>query len=315
MGRGQVYSMSSEAGAYFRLLMVTALWGSSFPVTRIAVLDLPPATIAALRLGLSTVVFVAMLLVGRQLTWDRIRTVWRHNKLYLLLLGTIGMGYYLALVNYGIGHLGAAQAGMLAPNTFPIITAILARMLLKDPLYPRKVAGLTLAAAGVGLIIASAAMGGLAWRPQGYLFIFAGAIGFCLYSVYGPLLMRSMTPLEANAWLGLIGTVGLLPWVWLEYPGQALMTAGLDFWAAVIHLAVVVQALGYLWWYQGIQTIGPSRTAVFTYIVPVWAVTLSLLMLREPITLGQVAGALMAIGGVALVNWQGGRAPAQIRSR
>lgn len=297
--------MSKEGGAYLRLLAVTALWGSSFPATRLAVIDIQPATIAALRLGLSTVVFILMLLIGRQLTRERVSAVWRKNKYHLLFLGTIGMGYYLALVNYGIQLLGAAQAGMLAPNTFPVLTALLSRLLLQEPLYPRKVAGLILAATGVGLIISAGLAGGLIWQPQGYLFIFLGALGFSLYSVFGPLLMRTMTALEANAWIGLVGTLGLLPWVWWEQPATALASAGLDSWVAIFHLSVVVQALGYLWWYQGIHVIGPSRTVVFTYIVPVWAVTLSLLLLREAVTGIQLLGALMAITGVALVNWQG----------
>lgn len=295
--------MQGEAGAYLRLLLITVMWGSSFPVTKLAVIDVPPVTVAALRLLISAIVFSGLLHFEGRLTRERIGRLWRNNGRQLMLLGIAGMGLYLGLLSYGIALLGAAQAGLLAPTSYPILTAILARILLGEPLHPRKVAGLLLAAAGVGLVIGAGVYGGLSGRPVGYLYILFAAIGFSLYSVYGPMLMRHMTPLEASNWLSLVGCIGLLPWVWVERPLHAVLTANPGFWLVFLYLALIIQALSYLWWYQCIQVIGPGRTVVFTYLVPVWAVVLSVVFLREPLTIGQVLGGIMAVAGVALVNW------------
>ena len=305
---------AAERAAYLRLAGVTLFWGGTYVVTRLAVHEVPPATVAALRLAISSALFMAVAPIGRRTQtpagerWERTKGLWRRHGWLLILLGTFGMGYYMALLNYGIREVGAAQAGLLAPSAFPVMIAVLARLLMDERLSTGKVLGLLLAAAGMALVVAAGVRGGLPWRPLGYAALAVAAVGFSLYSVYGPRLLRELDPLTANTWIGLIGALGLLPWVLAERPLEALATAGPRFWLALAYLSVLGQAVSYAWWYHGIAVLGASRTGAFTYIVPVWAVTLATLFLGEPITAGQVVGGALALGGVALVNgWQPGR--------
>jgi drug/metabolite transporter (DMT)-like permease len=60
--------------------------------------------------------------------------------------------------------------------------------------------------------------------------------------------------------------------------------------------------LGFVWYYQGIQRIGPVRAGLFINFVPIFAVLLSVLLLKEPLTLSLLAGAVLVSSGVCLTT-------------
>lgn len=57
-----------------------------------------------------------------------------------------------------------------------------------------------------------------------------------------------------------------------------------------------------MWYSQGIRALGPARTAVFTNLVPVFGVLLSVVLLGESLTRSMLAGGVLVIAGVMLTN-------------
>ncbi|MFP5240626.1 MAG: DMT family transporter, partial [Acidobacteriota bacterium] len=84
----------------------------------------------------------------------------------------------------------------------------------------------------------------------------------------------------------------------------AAQAAGLSLkgWAAVVYLGVLGTGLGFVWFYEGIQSIGASRAAVFINFVPVSAAALGAWMLGEPVDATLIMGGALVLGGVALTN-------------
>jgi hypothetical protein len=60
--------------------------------------------------------------------------------------------------------------------------------------------------------------------------------------------------------------------------------------------------IAFIWFYEGIQAVGPSRTAIFSNLVPAFGVLFSVLLLGEPILISMVVGGLITALGVSLVN-------------
>ena len=60
--------------------------------------------------------------------------------------------------------------------------------------------------------------------------------------------------------------------------------------------------IGFIWYYEGVKAIGPSRAAVFNNLVPVSGVLLAALVLGEPVLMSMVVGAVLVIGGVTMAN-------------
>ena len=73
-------------------------------------------------------------------------------------------------------------------------------------------------------------------------------------------------------------------------------------WASIFYLGVFGTVIGFVWYYEGVKAIGPSRTAIFNNLVPVCGILLAALLLREPILISMVAGGTLAIIGVTLTN-------------
>jgi drug/metabolite transporter (DMT)-like permease len=73
-------------------------------------------------------------------------------------------------------------------------------------------------------------------------------------------------------------------------------------WISVFFLGAFGTVLAFIWYHQGIQTVGPSRTAIFTNLVPAFGVLFSAVLLDEPILISMVVGGLIAVLGVSLVN-------------
>jgi drug/metabolite transporter (DMT)-like permease len=73
-------------------------------------------------------------------------------------------------------------------------------------------------------------------------------------------------------------------------------------WTSLLYLAFFGTVIGFFWHYEGIAAIGAARASVFINLVPVSGVFLGWLLLREPVNLSIIAGALLVVGGVYLTN-------------
>jgi drug/metabolite transporter (DMT)-like permease len=122
--------------------------------------------------------------------------------------------------------------------------------------------------------------------------------------------MERFSPLTVN-WSTL--SFSILPQILLLGMNQKALTVGLGTvpladWLVIGYLIVFATALGQQAWLYGVQGIGPSRAGVFVNLVPVSALVLSALLLGEQIGLTEVAGIVLVLAGVWLVNRQSARA-------
>jgi drug/metabolite transporter (DMT)-like permease len=116
--------------------------------------------------------------------------------------------------------------------------------------------------------------------------------------------MERFSPLTVN-WTTL--SFSILPQILLLGMNQKALTVGLGTvpladWLVIGYLIVFATALGQQAWLYGVQGIGPSRAGVFVNLVPVSALVLSALLLGEQIGLTEVAGIVLVLAGVWLVN-------------
>jgi drug/metabolite transporter (DMT)-like permease len=67
-------------------------------------------------------------------------------------------------------------------------------------------------------------------------------------------------------------------------------------------LAIFGTVIAFVWYYEGVKAIGPSRTAVFNNLVPVFGIVFGALLLHEPILMSMIIGGTLVITGVTLTN-------------
>ena len=135
----------------------------------------------------------------------------------------------------------------------------------------------------------------------GELYILGCVGSWVAYSLLGKVVMADLSPLAAVTYSSLIGTAGLFPAAVMEglFSSGGIGPAA---WANAAYLGFFGTVLGFVWYYQGIQRIGPVRAGIFINFVPVSAVLLAFVLLDEPITISLLAGAVLVSSGVYLTT-------------
>jgi drug/metabolite transporter (DMT)-like permease len=84
--------------------------------------------------------------------------------------------------------------------------------------------------------------------------------------------------------------------------GFGFLAYSLAEWAGIFYLGFFGTVLGFLWYYQGIQKIGPTRAGLFINFVPISAILLAFIFIGEPLTVSLLMGTVLVSSGVYLTN-------------
>ncbi len=294
--------MSSRAPQTLRpyaAVAVTILsWASAFPAIRLALRELQPVPLAAARFA------VAALLVLGWLAWRRPPLPALPDLLRFALCGLIGIAAYNILLNTGQRSVAAGAASFIV-NTAPILTALLARLVLGERFGARGWAGTLVSFAGIALI-ASAQPGGLAFGAGASLVLGSALCMACYVVLQKPLVAR-YGALPCTAWTLLAGALWLSPW--LPEAAGGLPHASATTIATVIGLGVLPAAIGYATWTYALGHFGAARATNFLYLVPPVATAIAVPLLGELPGPQTLLGGAVAIAGVVLVNMRGRTAP------
>jgi len=215
---------------------------------------------------------------------------------------------YNAFFFAGLRTVPASRASLIIANN-PVFIALFASLVFRDPLGPRQVAGIVLAVAGAVTVIsrghpAALLEGGF---HGGELYILGCVLSWVAYSLIGKVALKGLAPLAAVTYACLVGAALLAVPAGLEGVLGLIPRVSLRAWGCIAYLGALGTALGFIWYYQGIREVGPSRAGVFINFVPVSGVLLAYLLLHEALDASLWAGAALVGAGVYLTNRPGTR--------
>jgi len=286
---------------YLILLLVTASWGSAHPLGKIVLTEVTPAQFALMRSGLAC---VGLALIA--LATGRLRALRRLDRRSLLLAVATGLFGFAATAILGAMALRLIPASIngLLLNTSPLFIAVIAPLLLHERLTAK--IGLGMLVALVGIFLVTFANTGLAnWESlsmAGILLSLAGSLSWALYTMGGRPLMKAFDAISINAFMSLCGALVLLALVLTGDGFAQIAAASTSSKLLLIYLGPGITGVGFTLWYYCLKGLPAASVGVFQYLVPVFAVILSSLLLGEPITPPLVIGMLFIIGGVRLVQ-------------
>ncbi len=226
----------------------------------------------------------------------------RARGLELLIIGGIGLAICQGLIFVGLEHADATTAGIIIA-LIPIITMILARFILAEPMGRFQVIGSILAFAGIVVIIikgSPAALLRLDFNP-GELWIVAGAFCFSLYTV---LLRRAKFDVNRLALLVLLlGAAALtaLPFYLFELVSDERSTLNASGLIALAYVAIPGGAIMYYLFNRSIEALGAARAGVLLYIQTIFIAVLAYLILGEQLQRYHLEGAALIVAGLLLI--------------
>ncbi len=287
--------------------------GAAIVASRFAVAEVPPLTLAMLRyaVGFCCLAPFAWRTLSQPAPAQAVPYVTGSRWGDLAAMAALGIGQFgvlIALLNFGLQHVGAAQAALIF-SLFPLLTLLLAAALGREQLTWRLVAGVLLSILGVGLALAPKLGAPQAEHWWGELAVVGAAATGALCSVlYRPYLRRYPTvPVSAFAMLASVVFLALAAAG--EHWPQRLGAIGAPAWAAVLFIGVS-SGVGYFWWLYALKHESPTRVTVFLALNPVTAALLGWALLGERLP----PAAIGALALIATALWLATR-PAGARRR
>jgi len=286
--------------AYLQALIAVTIWGATFVATKIALREASPAALVWARFGMGVLILGAAVWRRKQFALPR-----RQEWLYFAFLGFLGVTFHQWLQATGLQTASATTTAWIVA-TIPAFTAILGWLFLREKLKTGGVAGLSLAAAGVLLIVSKGDWQALAkgsFGAQGDFLILLSALNWAVFSVLSRRGLqkhpatRMMFYVMLHGWL--FSALWLFGW---EGGGADLLKMSAAGWASLAVLGIFGSGIAYLAWYDALQTLPAAQLSVFIYIEPLVTVITAALLLGEGVTWASLLGGAMTIAGVALVN-------------
>ncbi|WP_421591452.1 DMT family transporter [Shinella sp. M27] len=292
------------------LALLGMIWGGSFFFARVAVSHVPPATLVLLRVGIAALA-LHIYVAGRFGIYETLRTRWRE----FLLLGLINNAVPHMLIFLGQTQIGAGLASILNATT-PIFTVLIANQFTSDEkLSSEKVAGCLIGLVGTAVLIGPRALApftGDSGPPLwAVLLPVLAAVSYGFAATYGKRFRGTAPPVIAAGQMT-ASTLLMLPVSFaLDTPWQ-LPLPPLSAILAVLALALISTAYGYILFFRIMAAAGATNTSLVTLLVPPSAIIAGMLFLGEtPTPLGILGMALVLFGLVVL----DGRAVARLRGR
>jgi len=187
----------------------------------------------------------------------------------------------------------------------PVFISLFASLLFKgERLTLVKIIGIVLSVSGAVYVIsrgnpADILQGGLG---RGEMLIFGCVLSWVSYSLIGKVVMKDVLPVSAVTYACLFGAAALLPPALFEGMAANLGSYSMPAWLSIVYLGFFGTCLGFVWYYEGIRQIGPSKSAVFINFVPISAVIMSFFLLGETIDASLLIGAALVLSGIYLTN-------------
>jgi drug/metabolite transporter (DMT)-like permease len=272
------------------------VWASAFPLIRVAVRELAPLPLAAVRFALAGALFVAWL------GWARPRGPSLADSARFVICGLVGIAFYNGLLNAGEQTVSAGAAAFII-NAVPILTAILAAAFLRERITAFGLVAMLISSVGVALI-ALDQPGGLSFETGATMVLGAAACQATYFVLLRPLVAR-YGPLQCTAYTFLAGALFLSPWLADGAAVLASTSVSRATIVAVVVLGVFPGALGFVTWSYVLGHFGAVRATNFLYLVPPLATCLAVVLAGEFPGMRTLFGGAIAVAGVILFNARG----------
>jgi len=286
------------------LLLMALIWGVNYTSVKYATSVIEPLAFNGVRVTLAA---ISLVLIAQVAT--RIFTIepegWpgARDAIALVLLGMLGNGVYQILFVEGIARTRAGDAALLI-SAAPAFIAIIGRLRGTEQVSARGVVGIALSILGMGFVVIGTtnANGDQRATLLGDSLLLISSLCWSIYTVYlqpythrtGGIHLSALTMVGGMVPLLAVAAPAMLATDWTHVPTLA--------WGSLAYSGFFALVIAYLFWYAGVRVLGPTRTAMYANLQPIFAVAVASLVLGEVITGWQVAGAISIITGLVLTR-------------
>jgi drug/metabolite transporter (DMT)-like permease len=274
------------------------IWGIPYLFIRIAVTEISPATLVAIRTGVAAFILLPIAFtrggglrgIGKAWPW-------------IVVFAVVEVGGPWFALSSAEQQISSALAGLLI-SAVPLVTlGIGIGFRNRQAIGPANLAGLLVGLVGVALIV------GFDLRASNVAALVEMAVVVVGYALGPTIFARYLTGVPSVTVNGIalaLCCIAYAPVAALQWP-HTVPSAGV--FGAIAVLAVVCTALAFLLYFELVKEVGPVRASVITYINPAVAAVLGVAVLRESLTIGMLLGFGLVLAGSGLATRRPARLP------
>jgi len=299
-------SFQAPASTALRVLLLgtMAAWGANLAVVKLLLEVMEPLLVSVLRMALAAVVVAAVVAVqiGRsKMAWPTLT-----RRQWWALAGCAFLMVYLnqILFTQGVAGTAAANAALIIALN-PLVSSLVAAVLLRDRLTSQRIAGVALGFGGVAAVVLHRPGMALGGPGLGDLLVLGAIVTWVLGGVMVQRLARGIDPLLISAVLNVFGAAMLLLHLVVR-PSPLVVDMARVGWltgALVVVSGLLATALGGIVWNRALMVLGVARASLYAYWVPIFGVGFAVGLLGEPLTIWHGVGLVAVLGG----TWLGTR--------
>ena len=274
------------------------MWASNFILGRTLREEIGPLMLTTSRVAVASLFYAVIL--GQAVIKGRLLLKQWVLLIAMTLTGIVGFPFLL----YRGPQLTTATNGALIHATGPLMTAIMAAVILRERLFPRHVLGGVISFFGVALIVSRGSFETLRqWHVNaGDLYVLLSVVAWGLYSVASRRATRSHSVFSVttiSTWIGLPFLLGAA-----AMEGEMAVTH----WSwylvlAVVYIGIFPSGAAFLSWNEGVRRVGANRAMVFYNMLPVYGSILGVILLGESFRADHFIGGGLILAGSLLAIW------------
>ena len=274
------------------------MWSFSFPLIKI-VLDngVPPVTLAAMR----AIVFIPILVFLLIKQGRKYIPVSKEDWLIYLSIGLFTIILPGILQNTGMMYTTASVSSIIQTSG-PIFTIIFAIVILNESADKKKIVGSICALIGTIFLVISLDNNINLFDSSVYgnFLILLSGVSYAISSIITKKGLERKNPLQILGFSSLVGFIVLSVISSFERPLDVIINLSIETWFAILLLVIFPSFIALLFWYEAMINEEISRLVIYVYLMPVFAVIFSYILIGEIISIQTLLFAVLIIVGVAL---------------
>jgi drug/metabolite transporter (DMT)-like permease len=284
---------------YGLIFLMIFFWSANYVVGKVALREVPPLLLSGIRVTLAG----AIMLPVYRFAGPKLQPALRLRELGLLaVLGVFGVVLNQLFFVVGLGRTTVAHASIIV-SLGPMLVLLIACSMKLEKLTARKLAGMAIAFGGVAMLKIfqdSRTAAHATWF--GDMFVFLSTLSFALFTVFGKPVTRRYSSTTVNTVAYVSGALVMAPltvWQASLFPLSRITPLA---WLCAFYMALFPSVAAYMIYYYALTHIAASRVASFSYIQPVFATLMAVLILDERLTVPVVAAGLTILAGVYITE-------------
>ena len=295
--------MKGHPYLYGLIFLMIFFWSANYVVGKVALREFPPLLLSGVRVTMAGAIMLPIYCLRERFSGASRQPALRLREWGLLaVLGFFGVALNQLFFVVGLGRTTVAHASIIV-SLGPMLVLLIACSMKLERLTARKLTGMTIAIGGVAVLKIfqdSRTTAHATWF--GDVFVFLSTLAFALFTVFGKPVTHRYSSITVNMVAYVSGAIALAPmtiWQASLFP-LSRITPGA--WLCAAYMALFPSVAAYLIFYYALTHIAASRVASFSYLQPVFATLMAVLILDERLTAPVITAGLAILAGVYITE-------------